>query len=182
MTGDDVYALPFPVTHIGGVAMVTAQLRSGFTSLLCSSFDPIATSRFLADNAVTILSSAAPFFHGYMAAQAAHGSERLFPRLRFSANGGAPMPPEVSRQVIERLGGSGVLSGWGLTECPMSTFASPADPEVAMLETNGVAGPGVDHPRRRPGDRRRLRARAGGRAAAEGTADVQRLPRRDPQR
>jgi acyl-CoA synthetase (AMP-forming)/AMP-acid ligase II len=143
MAGDDVYALPFPVTHIGGVAMLTAQLRAGFTTLLCSSFDPIATSRFLADNAVTILSSAAPFFHGYMAAQAAHGSERLFPRLRFSANGGAPMPPEVSRQVIERLGGSGVLSGWGLTECPMSTFASPADPEVAMLETNGVAGPGV---------------------------------------
>jgi acyl-CoA synthetase (AMP-forming)/AMP-acid ligase II len=143
MTGDDVYALPFPVTHIGGVAMVTAQLRSGFTTLLCSSFDPIATSRFLADNDVTILSSAAPFFHGYMAAQAAHGSQRLFPRLRFSANGGAPMPPEVSRQVIERLGGSGVLSGWGLTECPMSTFASPADPEWAMLETNGVAAPGV---------------------------------------
>jgi non-ribosomal peptide synthetase component E (peptide arylation enzyme) len=25
----------------------------------------------------------------------------------------------------------------------MSTFASPADPEVAILETNGVAGPGV---------------------------------------
>src|SRR6202012_4824214 len=27
--------------------------------------------------------------------------------------------------------------------CPMSTFASPADPEWAMLETNGVAAPGV---------------------------------------
>jgi acyl-CoA synthetase (AMP-forming)/AMP-acid ligase II len=143
MARSDVYALPFPVTHIGGAAMLTAQLRSGFTTLLCSSFDPIATSRFLADNHVTILSSAAPFFHGYMAAQAAYGSQRLFPRLRFSANGGAPMPPEISRQVIDRLGGSGVLSGWGLTECPMATFASPADPDWAMLETNGVAGPGV---------------------------------------
>jgi acyl-CoA synthetase (AMP-forming)/AMP-acid ligase II len=143
LTGDDVYALPFPVTHIGGVAMLTAQLRAGFTMLLCSSFDPIPTSRFLADGGVTILSSAAPFFYGYMAAQEAHGSERLFPRLRFSGNGGAPMPPEVSRQVIERLGGSGVLSGWGLTECPMATFASPDDPEQAMLETNGKAGPGV---------------------------------------
>src|SRR6202012_5818926 len=27
--------------------------------------------------------------------------------------------------------------------CPMSTFASPTDPEWAMLETNGVAAPGV---------------------------------------
>jgi acyl-CoA synthetase (AMP-forming)/AMP-acid ligase II len=143
MAESDVYALPFPVTHIGGVAMLTAQLRSGCTALLCSSFDPVATSRFLADNDVTILTSAAPFFHGYMAAQAAHGSRRLFPRLRFSANGGAPMPPEISRQVIDRLGGSGVLSGWGLTECTMATFASPADPALAMLETNGRAGPGV---------------------------------------
>jgi acyl-CoA synthetase (AMP-forming)/AMP-acid ligase II len=143
MNGDDVYALPFPVTHIGGVAMLTAQLRAGFTTLLCSSFDPIATSEFLAGNGVTILSSAAPFFFGYMAAQDAHGSEPLFPRLRFSANGGAPMPPEVSRQVIARLGGSGVVSGWGLTECPMATFASPGDPEWAMLETNGRAAPGV---------------------------------------
>jgi cyclohexanecarboxylate-CoA ligase len=143
MTGTDVYPIVFPLTHIGGVAMVTAQLRSGFTTLLCSSFDPIPTSRFLAENGATILGSAAPFFHGYLAAQAAHGDRPLFPRLRFSANGGAPMPPETSRQVIERLGGSGVLSGWGLTECPMATFASPADPEVAMLETNGVAAPGV---------------------------------------
>jgi acyl-CoA synthetase (AMP-forming)/AMP-acid ligase II len=143
LNGDDVYALPFPVTHIGGVAMLTAQLRAGFTMLLCSSFDPIATSGFLAGNGVTILSSAAPFFYGYMAAQDAHGSEPLFPRLRFSANGGAPMPPEVSRQVIARLGGAGVVSGWGLTECPMATFASPGDPEWAMLETNGRAAPGV---------------------------------------
>jgi acyl-CoA synthetase (AMP-forming)/AMP-acid ligase II len=143
MTGTDVYPIVFPLTHIGGVAMMTAQLRSGFTTLLCSSFDPVATSRFLAENGATILGSAAPFFHGYMAAQAAHGDQRLFPRLRFSANGGAPMPPETSRQVIEQLGGAGVLSGWGLTECPMATFASPADPEVAMLETNGVAAPGV---------------------------------------
>src|ERR1700744_1756467 len=106
MTGDDVYALPFPVTHIGGVAMLTAQLRSGFTMLLCSSFDPIATSGFLAGNGVTILSSAAPVFYRYLAAPGAHGGEPLFPRLRFSANGGAPMPPEVSRQVIARLGGA----------------------------------------------------------------------------
>jgi cyclohexanecarboxylate-CoA ligase len=123
--------------------MVTAQLRCGFTTLLCSSFDPLPTSHFLAKNGATILGSAAPFFHGYMAAQAAHGDQPLFPRLRFSSNGGAPMPPETSRQVMQRLGGSGVLSGWGLTECPMSTFASPADPEWAMLETNGVAAPGV---------------------------------------
>ncbi|HEY6791353.1 MAG TPA: AMP-binding protein [Trebonia sp.] len=143
MNGEDVYALPFPITHIGGVAMLTAQLRAGFTTLLCSSFDPIATSGFLAANGVTILSSAAPFFYGYMAAQEAHGSQPLFPRLRVSANGGAPMPPEVSRQVIARLGGGGVVSGWGLTECPMATFASPGDPEWAMLETNGRPAPGV---------------------------------------
>jgi acyl-CoA synthetase (AMP-forming)/AMP-acid ligase II len=143
MTGADVYPIVFPITHIGGVAMVTAQLRSGFTTLLCSSFEPIGSSRFVAENGATILGSAAPFFHGFMAAQAEHGDQPLFPRLRFSANGGAPMPPETSRQVIARLGGSGVLSGWGLTECPMATFASPTDPEEAMLETNGLPAPGV---------------------------------------
>ena len=143
LTGEDVFSMPFPITHIGGVAALTAQLRVGFTTLLCSAFDPIASSRFLAAGGVTVLTSALPFFRGYLAAQSAHGHGRLFPRLRFSMNGGAPMPPDVARQVTEQLGGDGVLSGWGLTECPIVTFASPADPDCAKLETNGRAAPGV---------------------------------------
>jgi len=56
-----------------------------------------------------------------MAAQAAHSDQRLFPRPRFSANGGAPMPPVTSGQVIEPAAPPCSRAG-GLTECPMATF------------------------------------------------------------
>jgi cyclohexanecarboxylate-CoA ligase len=46
--------------------------------------------------------------------------------------------------VKEKLGGVGILSGWGLTEVPVLTMGGPGDPDAKLASTEGRPLPGVD--------------------------------------
>ncbi|MDT5092725.1 MAG: hypothetical protein QOH60_2088 [Mycobacterium sp.] len=159
----DVNPVAFPITHIGGSAMLAAALLTGMRLVLFDVFD--ATTPFaIAAHGPTILGSATPFFVAYMAAQHAHGTEPLFSDVRACLAGGAPITPELSRQVRETLSVPGVANSWGLTEFPVVT--SPmldADPAV-LDHTVGppVAGVRVrvvdsDEREAAPGDEGELR-------------------------
>ena len=141
---DDVFPMVFPVTHIGGPAFLAAQLRVGCRLLVVDIFDPVVTPAVMAEHGVTILGSAPPFFQAYLEAQKAHGPDRLFTRLRMGMSGGAPSPPELHFEVKDKLGGIGIVQGWGLTEFPIATEAAPTDSDEVLAETNGRAGPGVE--------------------------------------
>ena len=143
MRPDDVFPMTYPLTHIGGVTVMSATMTLGARLLFCTHWDPVTTPQFLADNGATILTSALPMFNAYLAAQAAHGPEPMFPAARVVFNGGAPVPPSVYFEVQKQLGCSGVQSGWGLTECPIATYSSPDDPEWVIAETTGRPSPGV---------------------------------------
>jgi acyl-CoA synthetase (AMP-forming)/AMP-acid ligase II len=140
---DDVVPIAFPITHVGGSAFVSAQLRVGCRLLLIEVFDSERSPLVMAEHGATVLGSAPPFFHAYLAAQRAHGPERLFPKLRMGVSGGAPSPPELHFEVKRELGGAGIVSGWGLTEFPIATEASPSDTDEILAETVGRASPGV---------------------------------------
>jgi acyl-coenzyme A synthetase/AMP-(fatty) acid ligase len=90
---DDLYPVAFPVAHIGGVVMLTAALASGLRLLLVDTLDAATSPATMAAHRATILGSATPFFHAYLAAQAEHSRElpgsRLFPGLRVGISGGA---------------------------------------------------------------------------------------------
>ena len=92
-TPDDVYPIAFPITHIGGVAIVTSSLLNGYRLVLIDVFDPERSPLVMAEHGATLLGSAIPFFQAYMAAQRKHGPEPLFPRLRSCVGGGAPTRP-----------------------------------------------------------------------------------------
>jgi acyl-CoA synthetase (AMP-forming)/AMP-acid ligase II len=78
-----------------------------------------------------------------MAAQREHGAEPLFPDLRGCVGGGAPITPELGRQVRETLSVAGVANSWGLTEFPVVTSPPPdGEPEV-LDHTVGRPVPGV---------------------------------------
>jgi acyl-CoA synthetase (AMP-forming)/AMP-acid ligase II len=141
---DDVFPMAFPLAHIGGATFLTAQLRVPIRVMLCELFDPRTSPAAMAAAGATILGSAVPFFHAYLAAQREHGRERLFPRLRLAMNGGAPCPPELHTEVRDHLGGIGILSGWGLTEFPIATYSSPTDPEDVQATSVGRPGPSVE--------------------------------------
>ncbi len=143
-TVDDVYPVAFPVAHIGGVCMLGVALVTGMRLVLIEAFDAQRSPLFMAERGATMLGSALPFFRAYQAAQAAHGSEPLFPRLRACVSGGAPKPPGLHEEIKRELGGVGVIGSWGLTEFPIATSGAFDDTDEQMSATEGRPGPGVE--------------------------------------
>jgi acyl-CoA synthetase (AMP-forming)/AMP-acid ligase II len=129
----DVNPIAFPVSHIGGAAMLAASLLTGMRLVLFDAFDPVHTPTAIAAHRPTMLGSATPFFVAFMAAQREHGTEPLFPDLRGCVGGGAPITAELGRQVRETLSVAGVANSWGLTEFPVVT-SPPPDGEPDVLD------------------------------------------------
>jgi acyl-CoA synthetase (AMP-forming)/AMP-acid ligase II len=140
MRAGDRYPIAWPFAHIGGISMLTAALRTGGTLVLMDAFDPQSTPERMAAHRPTVLGSATPFFHAYLAAQRRAGGRRLFPELRMCVAGGAVVPGTVNREVAEVLGVRGVANSWGLTEFPVATSETPDDPAVGSTVGRPVAG------------------------------------------
>jgi acyl-CoA synthetase (AMP-forming)/AMP-acid ligase II len=139
----DVNPIAFPVSHIGGAAMLAASLLTGMRLVLFDAFDPVLTPKAIAAHRPTMLGSATPFFVAFMAAQREHGTDPLYPDLRGCVGGGAPITAELGRQVRETLSVAGVANSWGLTEFPVVTSPPPdGDPDV-LDHTVGRPVPGV---------------------------------------
>ena len=136
----DVYPIAWPFAHIGGVSMLSAVLRAGGTLALFDTFDPVTTPERMAASGATVLGSATPFFHAYVAAQRRHGDRRLFPALRTCVGGGAATPEAVNREVASVLGVRGVVGAWGLTEFPVASSETPDDPAVGSTVGRPAAG------------------------------------------
>lgn len=130
-SSDDVNPIAFPISHIGGAAMLAAGLRTGMRLVLFDTFDPVETPLAIAAHRPTLLGSATPFFVAFMAAQRRHGDEPLFPDLRGCVGGGAPITAELGRQLRETFSVNGAANSWGLTEFPVATSQTPdAAPEL----------------------------------------------------
>jgi acyl-CoA synthetase (AMP-forming)/AMP-acid ligase II len=139
----DINPIAFPVSHIGGAAMLAASLLTGMRLVLFDAFDPALTPKAVAAHRPTMLGSATPFFVAYMAAQREHGVEPLFPDLRGCVGGGAPITPELGRQVRETLSVAGIANSWGLTEFPVVTSPPPDGKRDVLDHTVGHPVPGV---------------------------------------
>ena len=70
------------------------------------------------------------------------GGVPLFPKLKTYCGGGAPVPPQLHYALRAQAGGSGISGSYGLTECPMITFASPSDSDEVRANTAGKARQG----------------------------------------
>lgn len=140
----DVYPIAWPMTHIGGMTMLSAVLRSGGTLAMFESFDPATFGDLIAPMEPTILGTGIPFFRAYLDAQRRHGAEPLYPRLRTFTAGGAPTPPELLRELTEVFGVEMMINSYGLTEFPIATCPDPADPVAARSTTVGRPSPGVE--------------------------------------
>ncbi len=142
---DNVHVNPiaFPVSHIGGGAMLAAALRSKMRLALFEEFDPASTPLAIAAHQPTLLGSATPFYVAFLAAQRAHGEQPLFPALQACLAGGAPITPELGRQVREAFPVSGIANSWGLTEFPVVTSPLFDAPPEVLDHTVGPPVPGV---------------------------------------
>ncbi|OJZ74380.1 cyclohexanecarboxylate-CoA ligase [Mycobacterium paraffinicum] len=142
-SSSDVNPIAFPVSHIGGAAMLAAGLHTGMLLVLFDAFDSVETPFAIAAHRPTLLGSATPFFVAFMAAQAKHGDEPLYPDLRGCVGGGAPITPELSREVRQVFSVNGVANSWGLTEFPVATSQAPNGPPELLDHTVGKPVAGV---------------------------------------
>jgi acyl-CoA synthetase (AMP-forming)/AMP-acid ligase II len=163
---EDRVALAFPFTHIGGMSWLCAGLLSGCAQIAIAVFDPKRSIDALARHGVTLGTAGTAFHQAYLAAQRERGGPPIFPRARAYPGGGAPKPPRLHFDVKRELGGVGIVSGWGMTECPIAAMNGVRDPDEKLAATEGRATRGVeiavvrpDGSRAGPGEPGELRVR-----------------------
>jgi cyclohexanecarboxylate-CoA ligase len=142
LRADDLFAVPFPITHIGGIMLLASYARVGAHLLLIETFDPASSPRLMAERGCTILGSATPFFHAYLAAQRDHADAPLFAELRHLHAGGAPITPELNAECLAVFG-SPIFNQWGLTEFPAATSLADGDPPEMFEGSVGRMVPGA---------------------------------------
>jgi cyclohexanecarboxylate-CoA ligase len=137
---DDRVAMVFPFTHIGGIGWLCSGLLSGCAQIAVAQFDPETSVDVLAKHGVTQATAGTAFHQAYLAAQR-KSAEAIFPRVRTFPGGGAPKPPQLHYDVKAAFGGAGIVSGYGLTECPVIAMNSVTDPDDKLANTEGRANP-----------------------------------------
>jgi cyclohexanecarboxylate-CoA ligase len=143
MGPEDRAALVFPFTHIAGAIFLISTMERGGALLAVEAFDPSTTIPFLAEEDVTLAGSVTPMHMAYLAAQRAQPDTPLFPKVRAFNGGGAPKPPQLHYDLKKEVGGVGIVSGYGLTECPILTMNTVRDPDEKLAESEGRVTAGV---------------------------------------
>ena len=139
---EDVTATLLPLAHVGGVAHVLSALQAGSSLITSAVFDPETTPDLLAEQGVTLVGSGLPFIRVYLARQRLHPERPLFPRARVTLCGGSPRPASLHETVKRELGGVGVVSGYGMTECPYLTWGHWDDSDADHATSEGNPGAG----------------------------------------
>lgn len=141
---EDRNALVFPFTHIGGIGWLFSGLMAGSSQVIVEGFVPATTMPVLERERVTIAGAGTAFHQAYLAAQRAAPDRRLFPETRVFVGGGAAKPPQLHYDVKAELGGIGISSGYGLTECPIISIAYVDATDEQLANTEGQLCAGVD--------------------------------------
>ena len=137
LRADDVWPLAFPYTHIGGISLLIATLVCGPRMLMVESFDPEADTRFFREQGLTLAGSGTAFYIAFLAEQRKTPDDPIFPKMRAAIGGGAPKPAGLHMQVKSEMGGVGIISSYGLTECPIVTYCFLDDPDDKLATTEG---------------------------------------------
>jgi cyclohexanecarboxylate-CoA ligase len=144
LTAEDRQALIFPFTHIGGIIWLFSSLMEGNANLVVEAFNP-ATTIPLMDKYEMTLAGAGTYFHqAYIVEARNRAPEKLFSKVRAFPGGGAPKPPQLHYDLKKEIGGVGIVSGYGLTECPTLSMARVDDPDDKLANTEGRVTRGVD--------------------------------------
>jgi acyl-CoA synthetase (AMP-forming)/AMP-acid ligase II len=140
---DDRAAVAFPMAHVGGLNWITVSLLSGASLLLAESFGPEAIAFFDAEDA-TLLGAGTAHHLAYRDAARARPESRLFRRVRAYPGGGSTKPPSLMSELRQEIGGTAIVSGYGMTEHPMIAMSTLGDPLDKLAHTEGRPTPGTE--------------------------------------
>jgi long-chain acyl-CoA synthetase len=135
LTPKDSYIVYMPLSHIMGIALMGAAIRSGAKLILLERFDLEAVTSLIEEHRVTWLFAVPPVLLAL--ADSADLDPSRFATLKYVFSAAAPLAPDVARRVEARLGVR-VHQGYGLTEAGPATHHSPLAPELIRLESGGV--------------------------------------------
>jgi acyl-CoA synthetase (AMP-forming)/AMP-acid ligase II len=132
---DDRVAALAPMAHVGGILHVLIALLTGSSMIISDVFDPKETARLLSEERVTLGGSGAE--------QRARPGTRLFPEAKVFLMGGASRTAAFHAEVRDELGGRGIVSGYGMTECPYISWGRLDDSDHDHATADGPPGPGT---------------------------------------
>lgn len=139
---EDRTSIYFPFAHIGGVQLLSLTLKHGNATTVMETFDGEGAVELMERERVTLAGAGTVFFDAYIKVREASERPRL-PTVRAFMNGGAPKNEVVFRRLVEAFG-VGILSHYGLTECPNITGCRPSMPQARQITTEGWPNPGVE--------------------------------------
>lgn len=140
---NDVVGVFFPLFHSAGAIGGVSGCSAVKATMVLDDFSPAEALRYIHEEGITVL--------GGVAAMAAilmftPGFEEYdLSSLRFLFMGAGPCPPEILRDVKEKMGAETVI-GYGLTEATMGNVTTTLldDSEEHKLHTIGLPLPGVE--------------------------------------
>jgi len=138
---DDRIALVFPISHIGGIGWFFSALMSGAGMIMIEVFAPEDTIPILAKHGVTQATAGTVFHQAYLEHQRRDPASPLFPRIRAFPGGAAPKPPQLHYDLVAEMGGVGIVSGYGLTECPIIAMNTTRCAPDKLAHTEGRVNP-----------------------------------------
>lgn len=143
MTPDDVGSIAFPFAHIAGPDYLVMMLLSGMSAVIVEAFSPSDAVELYRRHGVTMAGGATAFYQMFLAEQRKQPGEPIIPTLRALSGGGAPLPPELYREVREEMGIK-ICHGYGMTEVPMITQGGPSDTDEQLSHTTGKPVTGAE--------------------------------------
>jgi len=136
MSQTDVGSIAFPFAHIAGPDYLVMMLLTGMSAVIVEAFAPGPAVELYRRHGVTMAGGATAFYQMFLAEQRAHGDGPIIPTLRALSGGGAPLPPELYREVRDEMGIK-ICHGYGMTEIPMITQGGPGDSDDQLAHTTG---------------------------------------------
>ncbi|MCU1344328.1 MAG: AMP-dependent synthetase and ligase [Acidimicrobiia bacterium] len=140
---EDVFGMPFPIAHIGGLASFIAMVEVGGCMVLVDPFVPDEAVAFMRRHAITICGGAAPHFAALLEEQRKHPTGALLPTMRMGCGGGAPRDRELHHRLVAEMGVP-LVYGYGMTECGTICMPTLDDTDEQLSYTEGLPVPGVE--------------------------------------
>jgi len=138
LTEQDRLCVPVPFFHCFGmvVSNLACLTHGGCIVIPGGHFEPATTLRAIRDEKCTAVHGVPTMFVAELEAPEFRAEDMT--SLRSGIMAGAPCPPELMRRVMEDMGCTEILIGYGQTECsPIACLTRPSDSVKRRLETVG---------------------------------------------